>query len=701
MPAVDSCASAKPHAVQGRSGFRKDIEGLRALAILLVVAVHAGFPVFRGGFIGVDVFFVLSGYLITGLIASEIERTGGLSFGRFYARRMRRLLPALFLMLIVTLFAGAALLSPFDNIALAQSAAAAAAYSSNLWFMAHFIDYFSTGVASNPLLHTWSLGVEEQFYLVWPLLILLAMRKGKTRRALLGPFIGVFILSAAACMWLTHTHQPIAFFSSPTRAWEFAAGGIAEVMPMGRLAAFFRHRTMPWIGSAVILASGIWISEIHPFPGIVAILPVIGTVMVLVAGREAVAGAKTPSFLSNPVLQTIGAVSYSWYLWHWPVLVFGRILMPHAGPLTVAGLVVFSFGIAWATHVLIENPLRFNGRLAASTPRSIAMGAGLTIAGVLTAFCCMGMARHVANSSPEQAFLRATAGNRADSCTTGYHRTELKPCVFGDRTGTTAIVLFGDSHAGQWLPALTRAAAENHWRVITLLKASCPSVTVPIYNPRLERTETECAVWRRRALGYIAGLRPAMVLLSNSADYVRTRERQDGYARLSPEQWEDGVFATLSSLRDSGAKVVLLRDTPRPNVDIPVCLSRSLVHPGLFPVAACYAKERSALAESVWSGEVSAARHFANVIPVDMTRYFCSSGTCPPEVNGVVVYRDTNHISADFAASLAGALAPELAASMEPRSTDSASLDRLDLQSRLSPRERDAVTDPAPQEKEY
>ena len=240
----------------------------------------------------------------------------------------------------------------------------------------------------------------------------------------------------------------------------------------------------------------------------------------------------------------------------------------------------------------------------------------------------------------------------------GFGRDQLKICSFGPSDANT-VVLFGDSHAEQWLPALIQVANNERWHVVTLLKASCPSAMVPIYNPRLEREEYECSTWRSKALSYIHEVKPSIVLISNSSGYVKRPSFQDPYARLSIQEWQDGTRSMLRSLNAAAALVVLLRDTPRPDIDVPICLSRTSIHPLLFPANTCYVPEQQALAQTVWQAEISAAR-FEHVSILDMTDNFCRDGQCPPMLNGMVVYRDGNHITATFAASLAPTLANEL-----------------------------------------
>jgi SGNH domain (fused to AT3 domains) len=243
----------------------------------------------------------------------------------------------------------------------------------------------------------------------------------------------------------------------------------------------------------------------------------------------------------------------------------------------------------------------------------------------------------------------------------GFRQDNMKICSFGPSDGET-VILLGDSHAEQWLPALLQVAQSERWHLLTLLKASCPSATVPVYNPRLEREEYECATWRAKALSYIREIKPSIVLTSNALGYVKRPTFHDPYARLSLQTWEDGTRSTLRSLNDAATLVVLLRDTPRPEIDVPTCLSRVTSHPLLFPGSTCKIKENEALPQEIWQVETSAAQQFAHVSVLDMSSFFCHMGDCPPMLNGLVVYRDGNHMTSSFASSLAPSLARELRA---------------------------------------
>jgi peptidoglycan/LPS O-acetylase OafA/YrhL len=652
-----------------RSSFRPDIEGLRAVAILMVVCFHTGISSVRGGFVGVDVFFVLSGYLITELLVKEVEHTGSIDFARFYARRIRRLLPAALLMLVCTLLVAFAVLSPIEIVRVAKSAIATATYTSNAWFVLQSTDYFSAGVDTNPLLHTWSLAVEEQFYLVWPLLVLLCVKgKGSSRKTIVGVLGFVTILSFAAGVWLTHTLQPFAFFGTPTRAWEFAAGGLATLLQNSPALRVFRHAAA-WLGAALLLVSAAWLTSTRGYPGVFALMPVSGTVMVLIAGKLTPSQNGLFALLGSRLFQTLGRLSYSWYLWHWPVFVFGRILLPSGrGPLLSILLLLVSLVIAWATHSLIENPIRFSRKLALKHIYSLALGATLTIGGLLVGSLSLSLGEKFASSPKEVVFLNASIdSDRVDhECLTGFRRDQLKTCSFGPSDAKT-LVLFGDSHAEQWLPALIQVANSKQWHLVTLLKASCPSAMVTVYNPRLEREEYECSAWREKALSYIYAIRPSIVLTSNSSGYVKRPSVEDPYARLSIEQWQEGTRSTLQGLNAAAASVVLLRDTPRPDIDVPICLSRAMTHPVLYPASTCHLSEQQVLAPPIWQAEIMATQGLEHVSALDMTDNFCRDDQCSPMLNSMVVYKDSNHIASTFAASLAPALADKLGSIQKTR----------------------------------
>jgi len=370
------------------SAFRPDVEGLRGIAVLLVVLFHAGLPV-AGGFVGVDVFFVISGFLITGLLLREHERSGRVSLSRFYARRIRRLLPAALVVVVLSLAATWVLIGPLDRPASIADGAAAALSVSNIRFALETGDYFAAVAQPSPFLHFWSLSVEEQFYLVWPALLFLI---GRGRLLRVGAILAVVLAgSFAANLVLTHASIGWAFYSLPTRAWQLAAGGLLAVAGHGLAGSRFAtpHRLVAalgglvgWVGLAAVVAGGVLLSERLPYPGLAAVLPTAGAVALIATG--AIRGG--PGLvLASPPVRFLGRISYSLYLWHWPILVFAPLA---AGtPLGIearSALAAVAVVVAWLSWWAVEEPFR-RGRpsIVLGTRRAIGSGVAAIMAVVL------------------------------------------------------------------------------------------------------------------------------------------------------------------------------------------------------------------------------------------------------------------------------------------------------------------------------
>src|SRR4051812_43798713 len=369
-----------------KDGFRGDIQGLRALAVLLVLFWHARIPGVTGGFVGVDVFFVISGFLITGMLVGRLRRTGRLSLVDFYARRVRRLLPAAGLVLAVTLVLTALFLPRLRWTSTAWDVLAANLYSVNWRLAGQATDYLAQGSAPSAVQHYWSLSVEEQFYLVWPLLLIFAAFWARRRRQRLGLALGltmaaVLVVSLGWSIYLTRVDPSRAYFVTTTRMWELALGGLVAVA-MAQLARLPKYAgaTLGWLGLGAIAVSALTFSGGTAFPGSAALLPTVGAAAILASGGGR-GGRLGPALLFDTApLRVIGAWSYSIYLWHWPLLV---IAQTRFGPLPVPAqmaIAAFSFLPAWLTYRYVENPIRRNRRLQASAVRALGMAAVVTAA---------------------------------------------------------------------------------------------------------------------------------------------------------------------------------------------------------------------------------------------------------------------------------------------------------------------------------
>lgn len=641
-----------------RLGYRADLEGLRALAILLVVAVHAGVPWLRGGFVGVDAFFVLSGFLITGLLVQEVSDSGRVDFARFYVRRLRRLLPALFIMLAVVVGLASLLLAPMEQHEQSNAAAMAAVWLSNIHFAFAQQGYFAPGSETNLFLHTWSLGVEEQFYLVWPaLLVWLLGRDGErgVRRLKIGMAV-VLVTSFVASLLLTYKASQLAFYMMPMRAWEFAAGALIWL--------YFRNakseptramvRLLPvigWLGLALTLLAGVLLSGSVPYPGAYALLPTVGTACIIAAGCMA-PSLGVSRLLSWRPLQWIGRVSYSWYLWHWPVLLLGHSLVGSDAPIYRLGWVLLSLLLASISYRYIESPIRNWQGWLVRPGRAIFGALALMLVGNSL---CLRWNVHADKEMHSPAVARYIMAH-GDApiiyrmgCDDWYHSDRVKVCAFGSADARHTAVLIGDSHAGQWFPAAQEVFDRPGWRLVVLTKSACPMVDEPFFYPRIGREYKVCASWRRQALREVAALKPDVVLMT-SASY-----------RFSREQWVDGTADVLRSLSPAAGHVYILRDTPSLPFDGPGCLAEHLGRPAWLGLRdTCSAPAANVFASKVYRWIASAAKRFPNVTVLDMDGSICPDGRCRAEMKGMVVFRDSQHMTASFAASLGSALAAKL-----------------------------------------
>ncbi|MGA9800570.1 MAG: acyltransferase family protein [Terriglobales bacterium] len=664
----------QPHQPGARKSvsFRPDIEGLRGIAVLLVVAFHSHLLLFRGGFLGVDIFFVLSGYLITALLLQELETTGTLSLVGFYARRARRLLPAAAVVVAFIVVAGIFLLSPIEQLLYSKTALATTLYASNLWFIHQSSDYFAADTANNPLLHTWSLAVEEQFYFVWPILVWVGFRLTRSRSGL-GKILGaISALSFVACIWLTRTHQPWAFFGSPARAWEFGVGGIACMIPVAMFTSRNWKMIVSWTSLALVFAAAMLFHPGLAFPGWIAVIPALATAMLLIVGAaEVTAGAG--KMLAHPILQWFGRLSYSWYLWHWPLLIFAMVLFPNISTYGRLLAVTVALLAAFVTQRAIENPVRFHRGLLTRPVLCLGLAAMLMVVNIGISFGSYRLSRN-REMIPGQRELEAVVDEFSplsnSGCIANFGETHARPCVFGDKEAVTTVALFGDSHAAHWFPPIQKIAQEKKWKLVTFLKFACPTADVAVYNPHLGRVETECAQWRAEAVKEIVALHPDLIIIGNSAGYVQAPNRQDGYGTSTPTEWEEGMHSTVATFDRARLRTVVLHDVPLPRMDVPICLSRVLAH-RWYPATWCTPSRTEALDPDVLRAEQGAARGLGRVSVIDLSDVFCDASTCKVEEHGEPIYRDQDHLEATFSRSLAPLLLVKLSGLVNPTSLTS------------------------------
>lgn len=665
-----TATTAAPRETGGSTAYRPDIEGMRALAVLLVMAYHAGLPLV-GGFLGVDVFFVISGFLITGILIGELDRTGRISWGRFLARRARRLLPAAVLVLVVTAALSWFLVPGLRRHAVGTDIAWSAVYLVNWHLADQSVNYLTSDAAPSPVQHYWSLAVEEQFYVVWPALLigaaLLARRSGRRlRRTHLAVLIALIGMpSLAWSVHLTADNPERAYFVTTTRVWELALGAALAVALAGRpppdptrvrraLASALALLGLALIlGCAVLLPEGAW------WPGAWALLPTGGTAL-LIAGGWLWPGGGVAGLLGWRPLVLIGGLSYSLYLWHWPVRVLGEWAIGVPGPTSGApsparvGLVALSVIPAWLGHRYVERPIHHGvggERPAVLTHVRpvLVLGLALSLTGVL-AGSALQLARSPFATSPAAAapgqpwatpdpLEPGSDRPRADvdRCQVRREVSEPVRCDFGMREGATTVALVGDSKAMQWLPALEVAAPREDWHIVTYGKGSCTFVSAP--TAQAGRTFPECDEWNAAVLAELRELGPDVIITSaNPSLWVEEGGRDAHEAAIVPafvEQWR--------TLRDIAPLVVLGNSPDSPN-DLDVCVAR---HPD--DISACDFPRDDATARNRLDQMRTAATAVPGVRFLDLSGLVCPGDICPVVIDHVTVHRPGNHITATFA----------------------------------------------------
>ena len=647
--------------------FRPDIEGLRGIAILLVLLFHAGLPWTPGGFVGVDVFFVISGFLITGKLWRESQQPGGLNITRFYAWRIRRLLPAALVAVALISLVGLLLAAPLDRSELAADGAASALSIANMRFIGS-VDYFAATTSPSPFLHFWSLSVEEQFYLVWPaLIVLLTWRGGSSRRLIAALLIGV-VASFALSIWLTDTSPARAFYLLPTRVWQLGVGGLLALI--GVAGTSRRAGALAWAGLAAVAVAGVALTAEMPYPGLAALLPTAGAVALLYGGA---APSGPVRLLAAAPLRFLGKISYSLYLWHWPLLVLPLMFLERAltGVEVVASVAV-AIGVSWLSWRFVEQPFRYGDRSRRATSWS-AIRVG--VAGILSvALFTQGLAAALPSSAVAVQPTPSPSGSpvasdgpitlpadltpslasarddeerlRGDGCLAFERVTTPPNCVYGVKGSAITIALVGDSHASHWFPAIEAIALERGWRLLTFVKVSCSFTTLVQRNLALKREYRECTAFNEATVARLNQIKPALTIIVNRRTF---RPIQKNITSALA-----GAALGEMVARIPGATAILV-DTPDPGRDVPACLSK---HPS--DIRACLFTQDDAdnreigIAERV-AADVSGARL------IDLTANICTEWPCSPISGSVLIYRDEDHMTETFSRSLAAPLGVEIA----------------------------------------
>jgi peptidoglycan/LPS O-acetylase OafA/YrhL len=644
---------------------RADIQGLRGVAVLLVVLYHAGLHV-PGGFTGVDVFFVISGFVITGLLLREVESTGSLRLRRFYARRVRRLLPALATMVVVFAAIGV-LASPVDGqVAGAHTGIAASLFAANLYLYHLGTGYFDPLTTHDPLLHTWTLGVEEQFYVLFPTLLLLSWRFRPGRRAAFAVMSVVSAGSLGAMLAIAHDGTGgalgrFAFYGTPTRAWEFGCGallalaGLRLTLPRAAAAAVGAG------GIALIAATAFLVSGTGTYVGWQMLLPTGGAIALIAAGLR----GSTPAtrLLSTRPLVWVGDISYSWYLWHWPVIVFAHALLPTT-PVSVAAAAL-SLVPAWLSYRYVENPIRHDVRMRG---RATLVLAGVCIVTPIAA--CSGLleanhllARTVAMRKwqhAEQPYLSATHGCESPTPLDRRAGKAWAQCTWTVARARGRIVLLGDSNAAQFSEPVVEAGTRARYNVMLAPLTGCAFVDIPIIKSGV--AEKGCYRFDTQSLAALVRQPPQVVVIANRDDqtidraylgFVSTAGLLTYNTAEKARLWGRSLARVLSRLNRAGAQVILVRPVPA----LPVAPSACAVI--LVLTERCkssVSRERVAAALRL---TITTQDRAVSTVPstriVSFENDLCGPSTCSTlEHDGTVLYRDKDHLTSAGARLLTG-----------------------------------------------
>tara|TARA_R110001592_G_scaffold363036_1_gene679386 strand:- start:1985 stop:3982 length:1998 start_codon:yes stop_codon:yes gene_type:complete len=634
---------------------------MRAIAVAVVLLAHANVPGFSGGFVGVDVFFVISGFLITGLLITERQETGAIHYFRFLARRLRRLFPALLVMLVVVQVLSRVFLSTYEALMQTGSLIYAATWTSNFYFTFAEFNYFAVLQAKDFYLHTWSLGIEEQFYLLWPGLVVLSFAMAgansnwkRTSRYILAVISIVFIGSLGLSLYWAKQSPLLSFYMMPSRGWQFALGAsVFLYLHNTRIerhigSAFFRsdsaNQIIGALGLLMILGSTFFLHAELVYPGYFALIPSIGTALLLLAG----AGAQ-PSLVNKSLAGTafvwLGDRSYSVYLWHWPVLLLGSAYGLSDSLFGMTLLVCISVVIAMLSYQLIERPF-WKGRFSKASPRAVALISALAVVSLvgtshkLVADIFTGIRSPLYDYAGEARIDSSGLFLAGPECDSWHFDAEVKPCSVGDPDATHTVVLIGDSVGARWAPVLHEIYSASDWRLVVLTKSACAIVDVDYFYQPARGLYNVCTKWRAASIEYIADLKPDIVFVGSSAYYT-----------FSESQWIEGTKSVIAKLSAASGNVVIFPGTPALSFDGPSCIREPYrftkrLHDSEYM---CEEKLASSASKDVAGYLEQAVRGISNAHILNLNNLVCPGQRCAARTReGVTVYSDNIHLTASF-----------------------------------------------------
>lgn len=706
-----------------KKSFRPDIQGLRAIAVLAVIADHLfGYP--AGGFVGVDIFFVLSGFLITGLLIREYDRTGRISFADFYRRRIRRIMPLAATVIVFTVGVSWALYATGRAVRITGDGVWSLLFGMNWHLALEGTDYMQAGAAVTPLQHFWSLAVEEQFYVVWPWLIILllgvlprTLKVSGGHKAILG--IGMLVVSMASLLWAlweTAALPTFAYFSTFSRAWELGVGALVAVAStqLSRIPNLFRP-VLAYLGLAGILWSAFFITSDMAFPGPWAVVPVLSTALVVAANVGGEARSLAP--ITNPVARYLGNISYSLYLWHFPVIILLEDLLGDTGPIGYTFAIILTFSLsAWSFH-FIEDPIRHSswleskssGRKSADQEARNKMAlSAIGALGVATILLCSLALQRTAPIEMVAGPVRAPVASESaaasktpaadalaqkiglalstprwpdltpsidaigpeskvpewvqDGCLGDERGAQGTPeenatrCVYGDPQAAKTAVVLGDSISISYVPAIRKALEPQGYKILVYTMQQCPAVDVEVMKG--DKSEhPDCAPFREWTTQQVQMLQPDMVLASSALGTIdRLASGATGSTALA--EWTAGSKALFKSLEGATPSLIVL-DAPPGGRSLTECATK------VSSPSDCATKVDQRFIELAAAGRAALDADTAWVHYIDSRAWFCSSGICPAFVDNTPIYADGSHLIGNYSETLGPVLAESLSATLQ------------------------------------
>lgn len=636
-----------PETEPSQSTRRPEIQGLRALAILAVIIYHSSNAWLPGGFIGVDLFFVISGALIVRTLIDEILATHRIDILGFWGRRAKRLIPNAALVLIFVLLSSALLLPSYRYRTIYPDVISAAGFWSNYHFANNAFDYFRANDLPSPVLHFWSLSIEEQFYIALPIVLSAATPLLRwSRRRLTLTLALICVSSFAFGLYAIEKHgSPFAFFHTETRIWQLVLGGLIGVhfSHFGKVSERLRS-AIGYAGALAFLLCCFLLNDDVSYPGIWSILPTTAAALILIGSASP---SYLKSFLSNKRMVEIGDRSYSLYLWHWPLLAIATECWPDSWVAKTTAIAAFTI-LAVVAYKFVEEPIHRSESMPLPALRLITAVA--TLALIISLGNLIDVTLRISPSGARTTSIAAAQNdfgqNYTDHCHLDFDSTTQPPCVYGESGASQTVVLFGDSHAAQWFAPLVKAATQAKWKVLVRTKTSCPSADASMWYPPGKIPYAACSKWRAAVTEEISQLRPDLIILANYSHYYGwLRDPNTGEVLDRPAARKEWVRATdvmMTTLLKTGSHLLLIRDNPKMLPSYVDCLQSY----GL-----CGRNRHDAL-NGMPVDEKMLTSHQHEISTLDFSNQVCDENFCSAENSGSIIYQDTHHLTATFTASM-------------------------------------------------